>query len=231
MNYIKKLKFGKLYSSEKIKEDIIKKISKAYRINSRYFNETYLDLKFVICTSEEEWKRESKYYYFPFGVGTVLRDGTFVIKNLDLVENERDDFEEVIVHEMNHVFFAKKFGLTKPVWIQEGMANYVSKQPKPIEKKELLRKIKKENINSKVIAYRYLKRNFSTREKIILTYSIWYHFIDFLNKNQNKRDFLVRFMDEYIKNPSLTNYNMLFKKHFRNSLNKLYLEFLCWLEK
>ena len=64
----KDLKFAILKSSKKVPSKIENWIFKAYDKNVKIFGRApSKKFKILICNSEEEWKEESKYYYFPFG--------------------------------------------------------------------------------------------------------------------------------------------------------------------
>jgi hypothetical protein len=230
MKYLTQLKFGFIYSSKKIDSKIVKFFEDAYKINSNLFNKKYNNLKFVICNSNEEYKNESKYYYNEFGIGTVLRDGTFVVKDLSLIDCDIKYFRGVIIHEMNHVFFARKYGITKPVWIQEGLAAYTEKNCF-IDIKEVIKQIEKKKISSNIIKYRYMDRDFSNVDDVRLMYAIWFQFIDFLIEQTKSSKLIIDFMDKYSKSPNLETYNKVFKDKFGSNLDHKYLEFLIWIKK
>ncbi|HJX50894.1 MAG TPA: hypothetical protein VJ438_05535 [Candidatus Nanoarchaeia archaeon] len=224
----KDLKFAILKSSKEIPSKIENWIFEAYEKNKTIFGRTpSKKFKIVICNAEKEWKEESKYYYFPFGTGTVLRDGTFVAKEQKFLKRSDKDYKILLDHEMNHVFFALFYGITKPTWIHEGLANFIGGYPLP--KKETLKEIKTKKINHKILQYRYLYRNYPNKKTVRLNYSIWRYFIEFVSDNNSK--VIISFMNDFIKRPNKANYNKMFLKYFGENPKSKFQSFVKWLNK
>src|SRR3989338_3292575 len=222
------LKFAWLVSSKEIPTKIENWIVKAYEKNRKIFGRVpSKKFKIIICNSEKEWKKESKYYYFPFGAGTVLRNGTFVAKEQKFLKRNDKNYKILLDYEVNHVFFALIYGITKPLWVHEGLANFVGGNHLSIN--EILRNIKQKGLNHKVLQYRYLNKNFPNKETVILNYSIWKYFIEFITENKTK--VIIRFMNDYIKNPTETNYDKLFLMHFGKNQRDKFIDFIKWLKK
>lgn len=224
----KDLKFATLKSSKETSIKIEKLICAAYNKNTKIYGRApSKKFHIIICHSDKEWKKESKYYYFPFGAGTVLRDGTFVVKEHKFFNGSDEDYKILLDHEMNHVFFALFYGVTKPTWVHEGLANFVGGYP--LSKNETFKEIKTKLINHKILQYRYLYRNYPNRETVILNYSIWKYFIEFIS--DNNPGVIISFMNEYIKKPTHANYNKLFVKYFQENPKRKFQNYIKWLNK
>jgi len=88
------LKFAVVVSSKEIPIKVRNWIFNAYEKNKKIFGlAPSKKFKIAICNSEKEWKEESKYYYFPFGAGTVLRDGTFVAKEQKFLKRNDKNYK------------------------------------------------------------------------------------------------------------------------------------------
>lgn len=90
------LDFGTLISSKKITSKILSFFNEAYELNSKLFNKKYTHLKFIVCNSEKEYRKEAKYYYSKYSIGKVLRDGTFIIKNDKIINRGLNKFRKII---------------------------------------------------------------------------------------------------------------------------------------
>jgi len=219
----KDLNFAWLISSKDVPIKTESRIKEAYKRNENLFGRVpSKKFKIVVCNSEEEWKKESKYYYLPFGAATVLRDGTFVVKEQKFLDRNDIDYKNILCHEMNHVFFTLSYKTTKPLWILEGLAEYTGGYSKSI--KEILEGIKQRKIDHNILQYRYLQRNSPSKEVVRLNYAIWKNFIGFASDNNPK--LIVEFMNNFIKNPTKKNYNKLFsnflEKNQKKSLETLF---------
>jgi len=222
----KDLNFAWLISSINVPEKTEKWIREAFEKNKKIFGRAPSKrFKVVICNSEKEWKDESKYYYLPFGSGTVLRDATFVVKEQKFLKRTDKDYKNILDHEMNHVFFALFYGTTKPLWILEGLAEYMGGYSKST--KEILEGIKQRKINHNILEYRYLQRNFSNKEVIRLNYEIWKKFIEFITDNNPK--LIVDFMNSFTKHPTKRNYDKLFLEFFGQNQENKFKTFILWL--
>lgn len=225
-NMERDLKFALLISSKEIPVKTENWIFESYKKNRKIFNKTpRKKFKIIICNSEKEWKRESKYYYFPFGTGTVLRDGTFVVKEQKFLKRNDKNYKILLDHEMNHVFFALIYGITKPTWIHEGLANFVGGYI--LSKKEIIKNIKQKKINNKVLQYRYLYKNFASEKTVQLNYSIWKYFIEFVCNDNPK--IIVLFMNSFIKNPTKANYKKWFFRYLGKSSRNKFKDFVKWM--
>jgi len=199
-------------------------ITKAIAKNSLMYGKKISNpIKIVICNNEKEWKKESKYYYFEFSIGTVLRDGTLVIKSKNFANLSNKIFENLVIHEMNHVFWIQFYKQCKPVWLFEGIAT-ITASTNDISKAELKRLIKKYEVNHKFLDYRYLWRKFNNHELVVMKYNLWKNFILFITNRKIKK--IIDFMDLYINNPTKENYKIVFNKMFKEKEEDLFNKFL-----
>jgi len=216
------VKFAELKSSKTVSDKIKKLLISSYDKNKQLFGRApNKKFKIVICNSQEEWKKESKYYYYPWGAGTVLRDMTLVVKGQKFLKRSDRKYKTLLDHEMNHVFFGFFYKTTKPAWILEGLASTIEG---PLLENKSLKKVKWQNISYKILQYRYLERNFQNKKDIMFMYSVWRDFILYLTGNKPKM--IVRFMDSYIKNPTKANYKKLFYKFFGGTEKEKFESFL-----
>jgi len=220
MKYKEDLGFAIIESNKKISKSLKNIYTRAFNLNRKLFKKSpEKKFKIFICNNNREWKKKCRYYYLREGSGTVLRNGNLVIKDIDFLNKTKKDFQVIVEHEMNHVFYILRYHLTKPIWIYEGLAYTIAGFSYP--RQELVKRI---NRNPVVLNYRYLKRDFSNINKIHFMYSIWREFILYLTNN--KPYLLISFMDEYIKNPVKSNYHRLFRKYFKKSEKIIFREFL-----
>jgi hypothetical protein len=220
MNYKISHKNFTIHRNKKIPNELIKTFTKAHLINKNLFGKNILKFNIYLCDNEKEFKKESKYYYFPHAAGTVLRDSTIVIKTPEFLKRSKKEYQGLITHEMNHSFSIFLFKTQKPIWIHEGLANLIQNKLY-INKKELIKILR--NKNEEILKYRYLKRDFDSIEKIKLNYSTWFLFLKFITKNQPRK--IVQLMNEFSRNPSKKNYDKLFIKFFEKNLKNKFKEF------
>ena len=101
-------------------------VRRATEINRRYFGAAPGPIRIVVCDSPASWKGESKYYFFPFARGLVLRDGTLVVKSRRLARLSDSEYGRLLVHEMNHLFWLRITGggpaMWSPNWMVEALA-------------------------------------------------------------------------------------------------------------
>lgn len=199
--------------------------------NKKMFGRQPKNIKVFICDTEEEYKKHSKYYYFSHAAGTCLLNGSVIIRSYEFLNRKnRRYYENIVAHEINHSFWYQFYWAQKPVWLHEGIPTILEGRLHYGIKgdyfnfSEVKNKIREMNLNESCLKYRYLERNFNSVEKIVLMYSVWGHFAEFIsNKNPKK---LVKFMDDYSKNPIKKNYDKLFVKHFGKSIKDKFREFL-----
>lgn len=222
--------FAIINRNEIIDEEIKKIFSKSFEINQKLFGQKPKKFDIIICDTEKEFKKQAKYYYFKWGTATVLRNNNLITRSPDFVEKigrwNKSDFQNLMNHEMNHVFWMDFYGLTKPCWLLEGLACYVGKNFL-LSKNDIRELIDKYQVNDDILDYRYLERNFKNGH--YPRYPVWANFTDFISKKYSAKQ-LVEAMNRYIKNPNLSNYKKSFKKIFGKSDKDLFKEFLKYIK-
>ena len=217
-----------IYRNIQVGKELIKICEEGVNKNLEIFKKQPKKIRIFVCDTEEDFKKYSKYYYFPHGAGTCLRNGDVIVRSNDFLTRKEKDYSNLMVHEVNHSFWAQFYGMSKPIWLMEALAMTVEGRWQregvffDLKKTKIL--IKEKNWNFACIKYRYLERDFNSREKIALFYSIWGHFAEFIsNKNPSQ---LAKFMSDYKKNPTKENYESLFVKHFGDTLKNKFNEFI-----
>lgn len=226
MKHIKKLKFAQILRNKPIGEDLIKFFEKAYSKNASIFKKSPEKFKIIICDNEADFKKECRYYYQRWATATVLRNKNLVARSpefANLIKRwERSYYQNLMNHEMSHIFWQDFYHSSKPVWLSEGLAchignNFIS------TKNQLKLIIKKYKVNLAILEYRYIKRNFKNGH--LPRYPVWANFARHLIQ-QNSISKLINFMEIYSKNPNKSNYNKLFKNIFGKMDKQLFKEFL-----
>lgn len=209
---------------DSVKEGILK--------NKKLFGRKPKNVNVFICDTEEEFKENSKYYYFPHAAGTCLRNGDVVIKSFEFLEypeDFRNDYKDLVAHEINHSFWFKFYKEVKPFWLSEAIAVIVEGRHCKSDRdffgiEETKERIMGAKLDESCLKYRYMARDIGTVEKVALFYSVWGYFADFIsNKNPRK---IVEFMDDYSVSPTRRDYENKFIKHFGKSLKDKFEDFL-----
>lgn len=230
MKYKKDLGFAAIKRDKLIDKSLEKIFSRSFEANRKLFGRKPKKFDIIVCDTEKEFKNQAKYYYFKWATATVLRDNNLITRSPDFVEKigrwKKSDFQNLMIHEMNHVFWMDFYGLTKPCWLLEGLACYIGRNFL-LSKKDLLMLIVKHNVDHRILDYRYLERNF--KEGHYPRYPVWAGFTDFISKKYSERN-LIETMDRYIKNPSLSNYKRSFEDVFGKSERYIFKEFLEYIK-
>ncbi len=186
-------------SSEPLNAAERRAIAQAYAPNRRLFGRDLAKLKLIVCHSPKEWRRESRYYYFPFANGLVLRDGTVVVKSRRLAGKSFAEWGKIITHEFNHSFYiqgrSRGRDLWSPIWFLEGLACYVAGNDVVLSRKELADKLlllpgmkigaaSDAAVRHALLPYRYRAALFPNAKQLILHYSLWCHFVGHLAKRR-----------------------------------------------
>lgn len=220
----------KIKSTKKISKAEIKVISDAYISNKKYFNFDLPHLNVVSSHSSDEWRIQSKYYYFEFARGLVLRDGTVVVKNKKLAKKSSAAWGKILTHEINHSYWCElrkknqnRRELWSPIWLAEGMACFVAKNDfiLPLQK---LKKISTHQQFSKTsLPYRYSSSLFKSAEDIIILYSLWTNFFIYLSKRGLTKTKLINLIS---KNASKSSFDRNFKNLMGQLPNEVYFDYL-----
>lgn len=215
-----------IYRNHKITKELVSFIKEGIELNKRKFLKKPSEIIIYICDNEKEFKKYSKYYYFPHGAGTCLRTGEIILRSNDVLKRSNTSYKNLVAHELTHSFWMQLFKVQKPVWINEGLATSIEGRLKYdfLSYSEVKKQIKKKKWDEGCLKYRYLEKDFNSKWKIELFYSVWTRFLEFLCKGDLK--LIINFMFEYSKNPSKSNYEKLFKKYFGNTIKIKFKEFL-----
>ncbi len=226
MKHIKNLKFAKILRNKPIDNDLINIFEKAYAKNTSIFKKSPQKFKIIICDNEADFKKECRYYYQKWATATVLRNKNLVARSPEFVIRigrwEQKDYQNLINHEMSHVFWQDFYHSSKPVWLSEGLACYIGNNF-IFSKNELSKIIKNYKVNYSILDYLYLKRNF--KKGHLPRYPVWANFARYLIQ-QNSTSKLINSMEIYSKKPNKSNYNKKFKNVFGKTDKQLFNEFL-----
>jgi len=222
--------FALVKRNKEIKNSLIRTIKKAFSVNKVIFKKNPKKFTLVICDTESEFKGKTKYYYQEWQTAVVLRNNKLVIKSPKFIEKigrwKRKDFLNVLTHEMNHIFWYSMYKTWSPNWLAEGLACHVGKNF-ILTKKELGEIVRKYNVDSSILSYRYLKRNFGRGH--LPRYPIWANFTKYISKRHSTQK-LIKLMNKYAKEPRKENYEKAFKLIFRKSEKELFNEFLVHIQ-
>jgi hypothetical protein len=228
--FIRDIKFAKIQRNRKIEDSLVIVFRKAFSLNKSLFKRLLKKFKIIICDTRKEFKKEAKYHYRKWSTATVLRDATLVTRSPGLIEKigrwKRKDFQNIMNHEMNHVFWTDFYGTAKPCWLCEGLACYIGNNYL-LTKNELLKIVKKYKVDPSILDYRYLKRNLTGH---FPRYPVWANFTQYLAKRYSASK-LIRLMDRYIKNPRKSNYMRIFVEIFGKTDKELFNKFIHHITK
>lgn len=224
--YTEKTKIGSITRNKPIPASAVKVIIEAYQTNLKVFGTGLSNLKIVICDNTLEWEQACKYYHVPFARGCVLRDGTICIKSKQFGQMSNIKFKKLLLHEINHAFWLKKFSvkgvLWQPFWICEGFACLVGKDSFIKNKQATAKRLKRENYGPKALLYSFQPNKFKSKQDIITYYSCWYHILGHGCSGDLSK--VVKFMKSYKRKPSRESYETMYLKHFSSSPKEHFLE-------
>jgi hypothetical protein len=179
-------------------------LEKAYKKNKEFFG---IDIKYnaKLMYSEQERKKILGKNLDEFAAAFVKRNTIYIFAKSvfeKLSPHKIKDYESILVHELNHLFFRKYFGVFEPDWIVEGLACYVQgdwkrtiKKPNP---KFLVWDTPDELYNEN--PRHYYESCLLTVENII---------------NEIGLEHLFSLIKKYAKNPTKTNYNEVFQSFLK----------------
>ncbi len=197
-------------------------VRKAYRTNHQFFQTHSASFRVIVCHTEKEYMIQAREYYSPHAIGTVRRDRSLVVRSFELSKKKwsyltEKQYANVLVHEMNHVFWYSIFKTWQPIWLVEGLADWISgihHSRKPaLKEKASLEKVK--------LDYRYLINRLN--KDTAIKYAAWGNFIDFLARKNGKEN-LWSFIHKLGK--TKTSYENAFQKFFGKKSDHLFTEFV-----
>jgi len=212
---------------KKIKDIFIK----SYKENIQFFPKKPSKFLIFVCDSEEEYMRYSKPYYSKWSTAVGLGEIGIATRSPEFTEKigqwKIKDFQNLMNHEISHIFWFKLSHTWSPQWFVEGLACYIGKNF-PLKDNELIEIINKDEITSKILDYRYMRRNFEKGH--FPRYKIWQSFFAYLI-NKYGKDSIKRFILTFSKNPTKPNYQKYFKEVFGLSDKVIFNEYLDSLRK
>jgi len=123
-----------------------------------------------------------------------------------LTNHKPSEYLQILIHEMNHIFYMDFVGATTPVWLLEGLAMYVSGQGKRYKGKS----------NGKYLRYSFTKKDLKeSDEDARQYYRNSYLFTSILLKQKGKNT-IIDFLKKYRKHRTKENYKALYKELFAN---------------
>lgn len=162
-------------------------ILSALAINESFFGYPLPHLLLVVCHSNAEWKRATKYYHFEFARGVVLRDGTVVVKSPKLAQRSITQWKKIVAHEINHTYWAELSprgrDLWSPIWLLEGLACLVAKNDVVMSVREMRKAVRSLPVDS-LLPYRYRASLFPDHQAVRIYYSLWCHFLVWLTSKK-----------------------------------------------
>ena len=194
--------------------------NEAYEANYRIFRKNPGGFRIIVCHSQGEFRKESKYYYKKWATATVLRNGNLVIKSPCIKSRwKRSDYPGIIRHEMCHVFWTRLYRTTKPVWLAEGTACHVGRNFSGYNLKKLA---KETRISNSILHYRYIRKKLTGH---VPFYPVWQGFTDYLISRNGSRK-IVDFIGKYSMKPDKETYDKAFQNAFGASEKQVFNGFL-----
>lgn len=225
MEFRKDLGFARITRNQRIDNELMNVFKRAYSLNKKIFRKGIKEFRIFVCDTEKDIRKKSKNFYQKWGTAYVINNRDLITRSPDFVERvgmwKREDFQNLMNHEMNHVFYQSIYGSHKPVWLMEGLACYVGKNF-ILQKNELKKLILKHDVDSAILDHRYLRRKF--RQGHFPRYPVWAGFTKHIIKKHSFAK-LISFLDRYAKKPNNQNYHRLFKEIFGISERRMFNEF------
>lgn len=213
-----------IHRDKKIPPNWVKIVKEGILLNKKYFS---LNKQFhiYICDNKKTFSKLS-WLNSPKGAsGCVRTDGNVVIRTPDEIakmeRGKKNQFKGVLIHEMNHAFWRQNIGKFKPVWLSEGIANFVADYfmwPKNYKYKP-----SDYGFTDKNLEFRYIEKR--VWNDIVRKYYIWTAFTTYLIKKNGKTK-LIKLLKELTKNNLKENYHKQFKKIFKKTEKEWFEKFL-----
>jgi hypothetical protein len=217
--------------NKKIDKNIKDIFIKSYKENLKFFPKKLSKFNIFICDNEEEYKKYARPYYTKWSVAVGLGEEGITTRSPEFIDKigqfKIKDFQNIMNHEISHIFWFRLCHTWSPQWFIEGLACYIGNNF-PLKNYELKAIIPKDKITSQILDYRYLRRNFEKGR--FPRYQIWQSFFTYII-NKYHKDSIKRFILAFSKNPTKKNYNMCFKEIFGKSDRVLFSEYLNSLTK
>lgn len=216
---------------KKIKDIFIK----SYKENLKYFPKRPSKFQIDVCDTEEEYKKYAKHYYSKFSTAVGLGERGITTKSPEFTEKigqwRVNDFQNLMNHEISHIFWFKLCHTWSPQWFVEGLACYIGNNfpLKNIKLKEMVQSPRNNNkgkITSQILDYRYLRRNF--KKGHFPRYQIWQAFFNYIIDKYGI-DIIKKFILDFSKNPTKKNYQKSFREFFGSNDKVIFNKYLISL--
>jgi hypothetical protein len=104
-----------------------KYLDKAYALGERFFPGIKPKFTLMLCYSRKSYDKEveRKTRRWESGVSNKRRVVTFAPSAYEKLTNNKMSFEQIIIHEVNHIFYMDFVRVPTPQWLVEGIASLV----------------------------------------------------------------------------------------------------------
>lgn len=223
MNYTQKVGFALINSNGPIPNTFIRNLKLAFWKNKDLFRKSIPLFKIIICCSENEYQENSKRDYEKWSTATVLKNRTLVIRNQKeyrrISSFKKNIYYNILTHELNHLFWLNFYERMNPIWLFEGLACHIGKT-RPWSRTEVKSMIKKYQLNSSILEYRMLNKNFKKGHEP--RYPVWAYFCQFFAKKYSIKK-LIKIMEQ---KPTKTEFWRLFEKNIGKTQQQIFAEFI-----
>jgi hypothetical protein len=230
MKYSKDMGFAVIERNKPIEKGLARIFSTSFFISKKYFPASPKKFLIFVCESEEEYKKYAKPYYSKESTAVGLEMKGITTRSPDFVGKighwKKADFQNLMNHEISHIFWYQLCRTWSPQWFVEGLACHIGKNFS-LSRRELKEIVGEYGVDSAILDFRYLRRNFTKGS--YPRYPVWQAFTDFLMEEHPIDDFR-KFIREFSSQPTKKNYKILFKKIFEESDKNLFNKFLANLK-
>jgi len=192
INFDKK-KLGKIcfLPNDNSVRNIEKQVLKSIKKLKAFYNINVSNINIELVYSRKELNKKLKRKTPNWLIGTVVKNKIYIFSLLSITKHnchKNNKFNKLINHELCHIFNAK-LNKKMPIWLDEGIALYLSRQEKKKDFKKSDWQFFIENINKNISFNSFLKHD---------GYKVSYWLVKKLFDNSNKNKLL-----KLIKKPSL----------------------------
>lgn len=228
MKVVKKLPHAKIHSSSGVSEYVVRSVKEALLINKRIYGRSPGIIDVYVCSTNGEFNKAAKIRAKAWMTGMTLSDGRLVIKSPSLIEKigrwKKSMFKNIMIHEMNHSYWARLYKPWKPYWLVEGLACHAGKNF-IYSKNRMKVMLSKHKVDYKILAYRFRYKQMKGHEP---KYPVWAGFTQYLISKYSLRH-IMRFLDSYNKRPLRGNYQPTIRRIFKKSEPELFENYITSL--
>jgi len=207
-------------------------LQRAVEAHQILFKQAPSPLQVTIVTDLSSWSVAApQYAHLHFAWGVTLDNGHVVVKSPEFARIEPSRFERVLAHEVNHAFWLTNFGREgagwSPIWVVEGLANYVSAARDLLAVSESAHTAIDRGRGVADLEFHY--RDLSGPEELVTLYSLWRAFIEDIYLDEGPAR-LMTTLGTALADPCNTfseeTFQRAFEQEFRTSLSSRYARFL-----